>query len=142
MGIRNSRSTLARAPQLQRPSLHPEPQSQPTVRATVLHQVDSTLQSNMTRPAPAHHNLHRTWATNANASGTSGPTQQSNANVAPAVRRSIEEPMREQPWNGVGNFAATLASSFEEDCAGGGETGSNSAAAGTDEREGNMTENL
>ena len=81
--------------QLQRPSLHPEPQSQPITRATVLQQVDPTLQSNMTRPAPTHHNLHSTSATNANASSTRGPPQQSDAVLAPAVQRWIEKPMRE-----------------------------------------------
>ena len=81
--------------QLQGPSLHPESQSQPITRATVLHQVDPTLQSNMTRPAPTHHNLHSTSATNANASSTRRPPQQSDADLAPAVQRWIEKPMRE-----------------------------------------------
>lgn len=82
--------------QLQRPGLHPEPQSQPITRATVLHQVDPTLQSNMTRPAPTHHNLRATWATNANASGTGGLPQQSDANLAPVVQCWIEKRIREQ----------------------------------------------
>ena len=74
---------------LQRPSLHPEPQSQPITRATVLHQDDQTLQSNMTRAAPTHHNLHSTWATNANASGTGGPPHQSEENLALAVQGGL-----------------------------------------------------
>ena len=119
---------------LQRPSLHPEPQSQPITRATVLHQVDSTLQSNMTGPARTRHNLLSTRATNINTSGIDGPPQHSDTNLAPAVRRWIEKPMREQP-------AATVAHSIENDYVGG-KTGANCAAARTDEREGNMTVNL
>lgn len=45
----------------------------------------------------------------------------------------MEEQTREQPWDIIGSV--TEASLPEEDCKQGGETGSNSAVAGTDEQE-------
>ena len=59
-------------------------------------------------------------------------TQGTNAEVAPATQRWMDERIREQPWNAVGTFT-TMPSSKEKHKTGK-ETGSNTAVAGTDRK--------
>lgn len=74
----------------------------------------------------------------ATATGTGGPIQRTNAEVAPTVQRWMEEQIQEQPWNAVGTF--TTISSSEKKHKTAKETGSNSDVAGTDKKEHRLTD--
>ena len=54
------------------------------------------------------------------------------------MQRWTEERMREQPWNNIGSFAAISSPKAKHRT--GGELGSNSAVAGTDEQEPYMSD--
>ncbi|KAF6239041.1 hypothetical protein HO173_002913 [Letharia columbiana] len=83
-------------------------------------------------PAAAGHYLKRTWSTGNEPSGEREPKHALVSNNSSTVDRWLKESMREQPWNNIG---AILEPPPTKEAPGmRGETGSNSAVAGSEER--------
>ena len=96
------------------------------------HNITSIAQSDVAHPANTYYTFDRAWATQANIAGESALPERSDAKVALATQRWMEQQMRQQVGNATGSFATV--SSYKEKHRAGGDTGSRIAVAGTHEQ--------
>lgn len=91
------------------------------------------IQSKKMSSTTTYHTLHRTWPSQANPSGQAEERQPipMSANMKFSLERWAGESMREQPWNGVGQFAEQRNAERHHV---GGEEGSNGGEVGSERK--------